>query len=337
MSYLLIGDLHLTDRPRDAYRFDIFKWIKQQQEKYKVTTTFLLGDITNEKDRHSATLVNNLIDNLKGLKPPVFICKGNHDYTSPDNPFFGFLNWLDGIIFVSNPGVYFCGDLKVAILPHCREEKLVQMNCEAFADEGKIDLLLCHNTFQGAIAETGAPLTGFSATPIEALKPRLGCYAGDVHRPQKAGPVTYVGAPYHIRFGDDFDPRCILLDDNDKAIDLYFEAPRKWKVTVTGAYDILKNKNLIKGDHIKVTIELAREEAVEWQTYKQQVLDACAEIGLEVFGVDLKVLGNSRHSNTSVTVANQPVNIVEAFCQSENAPSQVREAGLACLNSTAST
>jgi hypothetical protein len=322
MRALLIGDLHLTDRPRDAYRFDIFKWAKQAQVKRDVQATFIMGDICDKKDFHSAFLVNELVDHLRALRPPVYIPMGNHDYTDPTNPFFGFLNFIDGINFVSNPELVDCAGTCVAILPHCTE-KLFEINCQAFqADQPS--LLLCHQTFDGAIAETGARLTGFSQAPIGFLRPRLGTYAGDVHKPQQHGAVTYVGAPYHIRFGDDFEPRCIYLNDADPPVDLYFDTVRKWSITVRDADEIISNEALLPGDQIKVTVELAREEAVEWQAHKKRVIEVLKRRELEVFGIDS---GTPRKQIVPSSAARNPHDVLKAFCLAESVPSQLKRTG----------
>ena len=323
MSYLLIGDLHLTDRPKDAYRFGIFSWIIKQQDRIKPQATFLMGDITDQKDKHSATLVNRTVDSLLQLRPPVFILMGNHDYISPENPFFRFLSKLDGLHFVSSPRYVFT---EVAMIPHCRAEADFAAACSRIT--ARPQFLLLHNTFAGAIAETGAPLSGFSPEPIKAIRPRLGSFAGDVHRPQQAGPITYVGAPYHVRFGDNFTPRCLLVDEKGKTTNLYFEAPRKWQLVVRDATGIIRNDKLVAGDQVKVTINVPREEAVEWKTYRKQVLDACKKLKLEVFGIDLKV-STTRQRIAKAPVSRQPEDIITAFCKHENAPSQVRQAGLA--------
>src|SRR5258706_13941052 len=101
MSYLLVGDTHFSDRPKDAYRFGIFRWIHEQQKKYQPAATFILGDVCDRKDNHSAALVNQITNELNRLEKPIFILKGNHDYTDPENPFFGFLSFMKGITFVS--------------------------------------------------------------------------------------------------------------------------------------------------------------------------------------------------------------------------------------------
>lgn len=329
MPYLLVGDLHLTDKPRDAYRFGIFDWVKEQQRTHNPKATFFMGDLTDQKDRHSAALVNRITAEFKRVKEAihpnqfsrqVFIVTGNHDYIDPAIPFFGFLDML-----VTNPEVVMDG---VAILPHCRDESVFAARCKAFRSV-KPRMLLIHNTIQGAIAETGAPLNGFSAAPIRALSLKLGCFAGDVHKPQVAGPVTYVGAPYHVRFGDEFEPRCLLVHDNGLAANLYFEAPHKNKLTVRQPNDLMK-AGLAKDDHVKVTVELLREEVTEWKTRKQEVLDMCAKLGLVVYGVDLKVLGQEK-AKAQAPVSRRPADVLSAFCVAEDVSTAVKEAGLELL------
>src|SRR6266700_4274826 len=117
--WILVGDLHLTDRAQDNYRFKIFDWIRQQQDKHPVAATFLAGDLTDQKDRHSATLVNKIVGGLLKLKRPVYIVMGNHDYRDPKNPFFKFLNHIDGLTFVTKPRIVEHG---MALIPHCREQ-----------------------------------------------------------------------------------------------------------------------------------------------------------------------------------------------------------------------
>lgn len=326
MSYLLIGDLHLSARPRDAYRFNIFKWIKKQQTEFQPKATFIMGDLCDKKDNHPSVLVNRVVEELSKLDE-TYIPMGNHDYIDPNNPFFNFLNVLPNIHFIVQPTLLF---KSVGVIPHCKPESEFVRACRLF--QVQLDYLLLHATFEGAIAETGVRLSGYNQSPIEQLKPRLGTYAGDVHRPQRAANVTYVGAPYHIRFGDDFDPRCILLDDNGKPQNLYFETIRKWSLTVRSPDEITKNKQLFKGDQVKLTVELAREETVEWKTHRQLILEAAKAKGLEIFGVDLKI-NTSKVKKVSIVEAkaNSPAEAFSAFCKNENLPSQTKKVGAAIL------
>jgi hypothetical protein len=328
--WLLIGDLHLTDHSKDAHRFEIFPWIKKLQEKYPVAATFLLGDLTDSKDRHSATLVNKIVNGLTSLQPPVYIDKGNHDYSDPKNPFFKFLNHIDGLKFVIKPTVL-SPVRPIAIIPHYRDQDEFNQAVQLCADANPAAFLV-HQTFEGAIAETGARLNGFAASPIEFLKPPLGVYAGDVHRPQTQGIVTYVGCPYHVRFGDNFEPRALFVDKNGRETDLSFDAPRKWSLTVTDAPDILNNMNLVEGDQVKLTIEVTREEAIDWKTIRANVLAACRELKLDVYGVKIDVKTNSRRERIHAVVEKSHAATFNSFCKAENVATNIKKIGMEIIN-----
>jgi hypothetical protein len=324
MNWLLSADLHLSDRARDSYRFGLFSWLKKQQQKNKVDATFLLGDLTQEKDRHSSALVNRIVEELLTLTPPVYVLRGNHDGTNPDSPFFKFLNSITGLNFVVKPT--FLHKYEIAMIPHCADQATLDAACKQMPINPTA--VFAHQTFSGAIAETGAVLSGLSAAPVSALKPWLGVYSGDVHTPQRCADVTYVGAPYHVRFNDQFEPRVLLIKGGGKS-DLHFDCPRKYSLLIRDADDIANNKALRRGDQVKITVELAREEAVEWHEHKRRVLAACREGGLDVFGIDCTVKASRRERVKLVegAKANRPQDILEAFCSNEGVGIRIKSVG----------
>jgi hypothetical protein len=328
MNWLLSADLHLSDRVRDSYRFGLFPWMKKQQQKNKVDATFLLGDLTQEKDRHSSALVNRIVEELLTLTPPVYILRGNHDGIDSNSPFFKFLNSITGLNFVVKPT--FLHKYEIAMIPHCADQATLNAACKQMPINPKAVFL--HQTISGAIAETGAVLSGLSASPVSALKPWLGVYSGDVHVPQRCADVTYVGAPYHVRFGDRFEPRCLLIKGGGKS-DLHFDCPRKHSLIIRDADDIINNKALRSGDQVKITVELAREEAVEWHEHKRRVLAACREGGLDVFGIDctVKAARRERVKLDEGVKANRPQDVFEAFCANEGVAHNIKQAGLELL------
>lgn len=330
MNWLLSADLHLSDRARDSYRFGIFKWLSQQQQKHKVDATFLLGDMTESKDRHSSILVNRIIEELLKLTPPVYILRGNHDGVSPESPFFKFLSSIRGLTFISTPT--FLHRYEIAMIPHCQDQATLDDACKRMVTNCKAVLL--HQTFSGAIAETGTVLSGLSVSPVSALKPWLGGYSGDVHVPQHCGNVTYVGAPYHVKFGDSFEPRVLLIKRGGKS-DLHFDCPHKFSLTIHDADDITNNTALRRGDQVKLTVELAREEAIAWQEHRRRVLAACHDIGLDVFGIDCTVKSRQRERVrlTEETRSTAPLDILDAFCKKEGIVSTIKEAGVELLKS----
>jgi DNA repair exonuclease SbcCD nuclease subunit len=327
--WLLIGDLHFTDRASDSYRFEIFDWIRKQQAKHTTVATFLAGDITNSKDRHSATLVNKIVSGLMKLEPPVYVVMGNHDYKDPKNPFFKFLNHIDGLKFITKPTVIEA-TRAMAVIPHYRSQDEFDAAVHRCAGADP-DCFLVHQTFDGAIAESGVRLSGLRASPIESLEPPLGVYAGDVHRPQTQGIVTYLGCPYQVRFGDNFEPRALWVDKNGNETDLIFPAPRKWSLVARGPENILNNESLMEGDQVKLTIEVAREEMVDWKKIKSEVLTACKKLKLDVYGVKLQV--NTLQQRKRVRPDDNKSSLVdvrstfEEFCKAEKLSTTIRRVG----------
>lgn len=293
MNLLITSDPHFSDNPRDGYRFGIFRWLAEQQQKYKPEATFLLGDCTERKDYHSSELVNKVVDGLRLLKPPVYICRGNHDGNDPTTPYFKFLNNIEGITFCVEPT--YIKKHNIFMLPHQLDQKAFDA---AFKQAPESCYLMMHNTVSGAISESGSHLTGL-AMPLKH-KALRGIYAGDVHVPQRCGDVVYVGSPFHVRFGDKFIPRVLLLKDG-KEIDLHFPAPKKLSLRIRSLDEMPK---LNKGDQVKVTLELTRSEAVEWVNHKKSILDHCKQHGIEVYGIETEISEGAKQKREVETTNN---------------------------------
>ncbi len=330
MKLLVTSDTHFSSRPKDQYRLQLFPWLIEQQEKYQTDATFLLGDLCQEKDRHESGLVNQIVHGLTLLKPPVYILKGNHDYIDADMPYFKFVSHIEGVEFVAKP--LFLEEYSVVMIPHQTSYADMDLALEGLKVPEECGVFL-HNTFDGAIAETGARMGGL--TPPPSLYKARWAVSGDIHKPQQVGPITYVGSPYQVRFGDDFKPRVLLISDRTNGLffeDLYFPAPRKWSLTVRDHEEILNHKDLKKGDQIKITIELAREEVVEWAKIKDQILKACQSRSVEVYGVDMKTSSSSHERiKQEGPTGKTTEEYFKSFCVAENVPSQIKQAGLKIL------
>lgn len=327
MTFLLIADLHFSDREKDRHRFGLLPWLAKQQRKHKVTATFILGDLCENKDRHSASLVNAIVDGITQLETPIYILMGNHDRIDIKTPFFRFVNNISGINFITE--AVYLDALHVALIPHCVNQDAFDKACDIIPQNAKAVFL--HNTFTSAISEaTGSQLTGLSPAPITAKNPHW-VYSGDIHKPQRVGPVTYVGAPYSVRFGDDYDPRVVLLDDKGEH-NLYYECPRKWALHIRDADDLKSDQRLLSKDQVRITLELTKEEVVEWQQHKAKVIDVCKQLELEVFGVELKVLASAKSERkVSSSPGKSAGEVLQAFCLNEGVASNIKEAGISLL------
>lgn len=105
MTDLFVGDLHLNDTARDAYRHNFQWWLLDQVKKIKPRRVIFVGDFTDAKDQHRAWLVNKIAGYFDRLsrETDIVALMGNHDYLDPDNPFFAFLSHIPGITWVMRP------------------------------------------------------------------------------------------------------------------------------------------------------------------------------------------------------------------------------------------
>lgn len=318
--FLITTDIHLNDKPRDAYRYGLFPWLVKQQEKYNPVATFILGDLTDAKDRHSSMLVNNLVNGLDLLKSPIYILKGNHDYINEENPFFGFLTEIPGLHFFVHPA--FIHELGVYMLPHQPNQGALDLAFKQAPDGG---LIMMHQTLAGAISETGGALNGFVRPPASVRA----VLSGDVHKPQVTNGVTYVGAPYHVRFGDRYEPRVMLFDPvTCKGEDLHFPAPKKYSLTIRSVDELT---DLKPGDQVKLSLELTRAEMVDWVGRKRQALEYCRAHGIEVHGIEPKVPARKRIYVEGSVSAKTNLDYLKAFCKAENTSEGKRQVGISLM------
>jgi hypothetical protein len=215
ISYLITSDLHLSPSPLHEHRWDIFSVLVKAVQEGNIRYVIIAGDLTDRKLDHPASFVNRLVDKVAWLSNELpdtgrqlIILKGNHDYHVDDEqPFFRFLRHLPRVRFINIPQFI---DPNVYAIPHTRD---MQQLGEAVG-EGTVGYPLCvlHHTFTGAEFESGVRATE-DASVDDEIRTDSVYVSGDVHVPQTirvgSGHVTYVGAPYHIRFGDRFNPRLL--------------------------------------------------------------------------------------------------------------------------------
>lgn len=255
---LITGDLHLTDNSRDNYRLDFLqRRLPKLAHRYDVSTISILGDLTTKKDFHGSWLVNTIVDSLtalveKGIEVEI-IC-GNHDYhANIDNPFFQFMDYLEGIRFYNRP----YQDLDTLYLPHTRNPE----RDWADIDFEGVKLILTHNTFAGALGEANQALRGI---PLNLLPRSIQIVSGDVHPPQQLENATYVGAPYTINFGDVYQPRVLLLDKG-RQTSIPLKGPAK---RVVAARSLIELKRLLSAtgneDIIRIELVLQQSDYPKW-------------------------------------------------------------------------
>lgn len=261
--WLITSDLHLSSNPRDAYRFVFLDWLLKLIRKEHVSTLIVMGDLTTDKDRHTAWLVNEIADKFYDIAQEceVIVLKGNHDYLSEDEPFFQFLDHIKRIKFYSSivnlPNMVF--------LPHTRDYK---MDWEDFIKTkfSHDKFVFAHQTFEGA----NVGKRKMEGIPLSIFGPGTHVFSGDIHVPQQTGVVTYTGAPYTVNFGDDYEGRVILLDpDTGKTKSIPYPGPQKWLVECIGLSG--PKGEFQKGDLLKVRVSLTAKEYEDWKNIRADI------------------------------------------------------------------
>jgi DNA repair exonuclease SbcCD nuclease subunit len=272
MTVLVTADWHLTELPKDAYRYKALEWIYDYATKHDVECVVILGDLTHNKNNHPDRLVNNVVELLHKFASRfrVIILQGNHDYIESDCAFFHFVRLIKGIEWIRRPqltpikGLGSCG-----FLPHTRDYAKDWGNIKR--DWSDVALIFAHNAFDGASAESGRELSGIP----RSVFPDVQVISGDIHCPQVIGDdcqVIYVGAPYTQKFGDDYEPRILLLSNRaitsvsvpgpQKVLfDLKSENPKEWE----------KKLKYKEGDMIKVRYHLANGQRDEWSEIRKRL------------------------------------------------------------------
>lgn len=245
----------------------------------------ILGDLTDAKDNHSAQLINRIVDAVLALKAAcvdLYILEGNHDYLVQGAPTFAFLRRFPGIHFIDKPtDVSGTNDDEAAafMLPHTKHPEQTWQGL----DFTHYDLVFLHQTVSGAIASNGQRMEGES---LPSLASAGKVWSGDIHVPQKIGVVEYVGSPYHVHFGDNFKPRCVLLKRGKASEDLHMDSPRRVMLAVDGIKGLLQQR-LKAGDQVKLRLRLPPSEHHEWAKIKHQALDVLQRVKVECHGIEL--------------------------------------------------
>lgn len=311
MTILITSDIHLSANPRDAYRQKFMAKLPTLARKHKAEAIFILGDYTEEKDAHSAELVNAVVSHIADLSTvcPVVLLKGNHDWlSSPDTPFFGFLRHLESVSWVSRPTP--SGDLKnvpTTVLKALGRGAIflpATPNPDrdwAGIDFRKYDWAFAHQTFAGAEGDSGFKLSGTSLSIFsrQANPKKLTVVSGDVHRAQRFDNLIYVGSPYLVDFGDDFEPRVLLIDGKEGLKSISCEGPQKRLVVVRSVADLRSVRGLNPGDILKVRVEVSPSQHAEWAEIAAQVREWGAKGRYEVHAVQPVVKANTKSMITS--------------------------------------
>lgn len=281
---LITTDIHLVDSPAAEYRWELFPWINQKVKEFGVKSIRLLGDLTDAKDNHPASLVNRIVSSIQALHTDdLMILSGNHDWLLKGNEFFRFLNHLPNVDFITRP----TEDQALGYQDHIIMLPFTKTPAKDWEniDWGHYDYAFMHQTISGARASNGQIMDGEGVPPMPVRK-RV--YSGDIHVPQTIGNCTYIGSPYHVHFGDDFSPRVLILDKGGRETWIQMPSPRRIVLRASGLQE-LKRAELDEGDQVKLRMVLSAAEKHSWSRIKREATAILEGKGVVVHGVELEV------------------------------------------------
>jgi hypothetical protein len=273
MTALVTSDLHLTTNPRDAYRHDFMKALPAMIKGTGAEGLIINGDLTEEKDRHPASLVNAIVGYIATCAKivPVMINKGNHDYTDVDNPFFEFLHHVPNVSWINRPMGMDLG-LNIGFtyfFPHTSDWKRDWK--DHMRGARKSDWVFAHQTFEGTRLQSGYAV---GSIPTDVFRgARVLC--GDVHIPKEmAETITYIGAPYTVDFGDDYQGRVLLVDKHGYQSIPYTGRQKRFVEFAADSNDKLVQKRVNTfrtGDIVKVRVRLTSGNRKAWPDVRRMV------------------------------------------------------------------
>jgi 3',5'-cyclic AMP phosphodiesterase CpdA len=263
----------MSHNPRDDYRFEFMRWFAEHARQRKPDRIIIAGDLTEEKDRHPAQLVNKVVDHVNALAQicDVVCVEGNHDYKEEGHAFFKFLSRIPNTRWISKPTAL--GEW--LLLPHTLQYKL---------DWGNIELrnyprIVCHQTFNGASVGFGRKLEGI---PLSVLPRKSITFCGDIHVPQEMAGLVYIGAPYHVDFGDNYSARVIECNDDDwVSVDCSTLPQKRLIKLTTGDEKIPKPYN--EGDIVEIKVEV--DDMGGWQPIKEYIAKQAERRRLRVWSI----------------------------------------------------
>lgn len=327
---LVCADLHLTDNIKDEYRWKIFSWLADRGMEggyERPKSLYIIGDLCDRKDHHSANLVNRLIGNFKMLLDVftnIVVVKGNHDYDKDElTPFFNFISSIPNMNFINEPKVI---DNSL-FLPHTRT-KIKEWNTFDFNKYSHVYLhtmILGAKLHDGYISEEGLAIEDFKSFKDTMF------ISGDIHIPQDIGSnFKYVGSPYPIKFGDDYKGRVLFVKDNS-ILSIPHNSIRKhsWKIfTKSFCDDTFGLKDYRIGDHVKIEIHLHQSEFQEYYKLRKSVTEFCKDKKLELFSIEMKPIKSRRITLKEFT--NKLVSsdlILKEFCDQQKLSKEQLEIG----------
>ena len=340
---IITADWHLTDAPADAYRWQVFAALRKEVKKRKPREIYVLGDLGDRKDRHSAELVTKLVEELVQLRAvlqeqqsddyesTIHIIMGNHDEPLKGSPYWSFLQHLPGIEFYTEPTELIEDNgNRLLLLPYSPTPAAAWA---AFKMES-YSVIFIHQAVSGVI-ENGITISN----PTMPLFPRNALvYAGDIHTHQKVGPVQYIGAPHPVKFGDDYECRMLVLHEADYSIadviELHPLRKHMFDIASIAELNALRTK---PGDQARIRFSVPLERMAYWPAEREQIGAWGKARGIELASVEAIVEASAPmpavDGEAAPDLYSDPALVLASFTTSEGIGAELHATGAKLLQS----
>lgn len=212
MKALLVGDPHVVGSELDDAKA-LLKLVVDTAHAHAPDAICFMGDLHHNHRLIDVDVMAFWLDQLQALNQcwRTIAIRGNHDMTGDaSNPNHALLAYKRICDVVDSPRYFGSKDAFFAVPYMAKPEDFYRA-----IDKVSTPNILCHQTFNGAMYENGFYAAGDADAIDPTRYPQLNFISGHIHRPQKFGNVTYIGAPRWRSVADANTKRGLVLVDLD--------------------------------------------------------------------------------------------------------------------------
>lgn len=293
---LVVGDLHIQINNLEESR-RLLTYIKQVYLENQCRNLILLGDVFHTHSVVRQEVAYLFLEFIKDFyysaistdKSKLIIIAGNHDGISPTNATKNALDLIasEFATVISNNDGYISKDGYV-FMPFLHNGDdfitLSNNNYDSSLVMGVSDpILICHQTFDGAAYESGAPAPhGVNSDKLKYTS----IISGHIHTRQVIkDKVMYVGTPRAVTAGEVNDPKFLhIISRNDDGSLVFNEIPTKDIVKNYYAFDVKEDDALTYNINLE-GIDLSKDKVSVRITGTQAFYDRFISENKQFLGV----------------------------------------------------
>lgn len=332
LNVLLTADWHLTDNPRDEYRWRVFENAAMLGLEHDCRYIIIAGDFVDRKDKHGAELLNRVARNLRILRDEtgakIIILGGNHDLPLKGTPYWDILNEM-GIVYLTAPqlvsGILWCLPFSSNPLEDWKDVPLHSARA-----------VIMHQTVAGSIVEGGRVIES-ATTPMPIFPRGVPVFSGDVHRPQVTNGVTYIGIPHPTRFSEDWGCRMLVVKNSDFRNPVAYAVPtiRRAILEVESVAELYQQR-FRPGDQVRIRFKLKPSNLTNWAGTEQTIRDWAEKQEILVASIEVLITKELEQTTNETNILPQsvmlaPREVMQLFGDSEKLPALVLEQGMSIL------